>query len=128
MWTAGSWTKQLGRSQLGLFLELIRLHLRMIELLSFYVIYSLYIQRSLLGSRVWGGRLYIDLGLWAILYISTMAAQKKKNVAIKRRILTKREKVQKRVTRVHKAIERKRHERQKKKKSASSIRRRLAEV
>lgn len=57
-----------------------------------------------------------------------MAAQKKKNVAIKRRILTKREKVQKRITRVHKAIERKRHERQKKKKSASSIRRRLAEV
>ncbi len=57
-----------------------------------------------------------------------MAVHKKKNVATKRRILTKREKVQKRVTRVHKAIERKRHERQKKKKNASSIRRRLAEV
>ncbi len=55
-----------------------------------------------------------------------MAPQAKNKIATKRRILTKREKAQRRVVRVHKAVERKRQERQQKKKKASSIRKRLA--
>lgn len=56
-----------------------------------------------------------------------MAAVSRK-VVPKKRALSKREKVSRRVSRVHNAVERKKGERQQKKRKASNIRRKLKEV